>query len=525
MVSTTRFAVVSLLGVLPSLLPQPALADYFPNMPTLAGHSGLLYKRNPLLVPIATLPPNFDVAKVSDIQSADLDQDGRKDLVVSWFATDAQSWIVNQRYVTILLSQNGELQAAHTVNLFVPDFAVPSLSVFRNGAGRTALGDFDGDGDIDIAAGVFFGDELWVLENLHPFGFFPHLKLPYLTNSNTNFQTPPALAAVDFDQDGKDELVYIADAIHQIGQQRLHFWKTDSNIAQMVRMDWDVTQGDFFNRFNRAMSVSDFDGDGRVDIIFSGATDFEFEADPVIAFWRSMQSGDFSATSIDLPMLVADLAVVQPNPDCPPGFVLVSNTGSQLQYWRNNCNGSFQLAQTVTGLAGTSSVVGAGLLAADVDGDRETDLIIKQRAGTQNNPNQIQFVRWNPDLQTFTVAPSLVSTNGLWTGPVDENLRPRNMAAVDLFGNTLPELVAGFAASPTGGALVLRLAIWENSCRGDINADGVVNVIDLGSMLQLYGLCDSSPIFDADADLNKDGCISAWDLGAILSDWGCKYDQ
>ena len=60
--------------------------------------------------------------------------------------------------------------------------------------------------------------------------------------------------------------------------------------------------------------------------------------------------------------------------------------------------------------------------------------------------------------------------------------------------------------TPTGG-----------SRAGDVNSDGVVNIIDIGILIDNYGL---TPPTDPRADLNKDGIVNIIDIGIIIDNYG-----
>ena len=54
---------------------------------------------------------------------------------------------------------------------------------------------------------------------------------------------------------------------------------------------------------------------------------------------------------------------------------------------------------------------------------------------------------------------------------------------------------------------------------GDINNDGKVNIIDLGSLLSIWGVTIDEPIYDIVVDINLDGMIDISDLGILLANW------
>jgi hypothetical protein len=139
---------------------------------------------------VADLGAEIDAATVSDVELADLNGDGRKDICVAWYATDFSQMAANRRVLTVFFDQGTGFARGQDIDLYIPDYDVPARSVFRNGTSEIAVGDFDGDGDLDLAVLPFFGDELWFLENLGDGTFVPHLCFPFGFNSTGNFLTP-----------------------------------------------------------------------------------------------------------------------------------------------------------------------------------------------------------------------------------------------------------------------------------------------------------------------------------------------
>jgi hypothetical protein len=170
---------------------------------------------------------------------------------------------------------------------------------------------------------------------------------------------------------------------------------------------------------------------------------------------------------------------------------------------------------------------------ADVNGDGDLDLITKQKLGDATDCNQIEITRCS-EMGTvwFREDPNPVDTSGFSNNAWNEILRPRNLAAADLFGNTLPEIIAGFGPAfcddddddekrPRCGVLCLRFAVWANSCIGDVSCDGKTDEGDLALLLAAYESCDGDADFYEDADLNKDGCIDISDIAICVTDFGC----
>ncbi len=65
---------------------------------------------------------------------------------------------------------------------------------------------------------------------------------------------------------------------------------------------------------------------------------------------------------------------------------------------------------------------------------------------------------------------------------------------------------------------VLGTPVDDDGRPGDLNGDGVVNVLDLLILLGAWGPCDEGR--DCPADLNEDGTVNVLDLLILLENWG-----
>jgi hypothetical protein len=484
---------------------------------------GVLYKPRPIVLPVAQLPAGTDSATVTDVQVADFNRDGRNDIAVAWYATDNESPATNQRTVSIFFGLGGpQFAPPVTINLYIYDPNTPALSIFRKGTSAMAVGDFDGDGDPDLAVLPFFGDELWFIENLGGGQFAPHLAFMLGINTGT-FLTPPEAVAADFDGDGRDELAYIVDPIQYPDDAVIHFWDTPNTIANMSRMDWQGFNDPLPMQWTRALTVADFDGDGYPDLAFTRASMPPQESGPAFTVWHALdQATGYFQVWTEIPsVLCSDIVAVRPNPSCRPGVILTDLNGTLTQYWAASCSGplDFTLATQVTGYAGLSPNRGMSAILADVDGNGVMDLITKQRLGRPIDANQIEVTMCsNGGANWWRVTPTPFDTTGFQTQLNNQILRPRNLAAGDLFGNTLPEIVAGFAASGS----TLSVAIWPASCLGDVDHDGGTTYADLTASEAAFGACRPAPLFNVEADLDKDGCVGRNDVKLLVYDYECN---
>ncbi|MGD8451261.1 MAG: FG-GAP-like repeat-containing protein [Phycisphaerae bacterium] len=481
----------------------------------------LMYRPEPMAWTVATLPAGIDVATVTDVVAVDLDGDHQCDLAVAWYATDLQNRLNNERGLTILFGAGTTLTVGPTFDLFVPHPAVAALDVFRNGTSEVAAGDFDGDGDADLAVLAYFGDEAWFIENLGERDFATYLRYPFGYNSTGNFITPPEAAAADFDHDGRDELVYIVDPVLRYNQRIIHFWEASGAVAGMHRVYWEGEE-QLFTQFTRGLTVADFDGDSVPDLCFTGCTDPGPENDPILTFWCGLDTRERTfAVHHEYPAgLCADVVAVQPDADCRPGVLLTDLDGLAVDYWAGACTGEvdFWATETEDGFAGCPDRGMAGVV-ADVDGDGDPDLVTKQRHATEVEARQIEFALCSDGGQTWTRTGSDIDTTGFRADAPDDILRPQNLAVADLFGNALPEVIAGFAADDAMQSL--RIVVWRNGCAGDVTRDGITTYADLQAARLAEGFCAGQPLFDADADLNKSGCVEVSDMWLVVDDLNC----
>lgn len=92
--------------------------------------------------------------------------------------------------------------------------------------------------------------------------------------------------------------------------------------------------------------------------------------------------------------------------------------------------------------------------------------------------------------------------------------------------NWKPDVVIDDLENPGGDGIVIfvgvaapprRGNINPPACPGDLNGDGVINALDLATLLSNWGLANpASPA----SDINGDGVVNAQDLASLLSAWG-----
>jgi hypothetical protein len=79
-----------------------------------------------------------------------------------------------------------------------------------------------------------------------------------------------------------------------------------------------------------------------------------------------------------------------------------------------------------------------------------------------------------------------------------------------------------FETDPSFAEALRRLVVYEvYRCGVDLNADGKIDLQDLGILNASFGLQPGDPYYNPIADINDDGEIDISDLGALLAEFGC----
>jgi hypothetical protein len=401
---------------------------------------------------------------------------------------------------------------------FLPTQSVPAGPQ----PGGAAVGDLDGDGDLDLATGIQFPDRVQIMTNDGAGSFSQATVINYPNGSQ-----PEDVLAGDLDGDGDVDLAIILRGLSQV--------RVALNQGGLVFTD-GASGSIGFN--GRGMDMKDMDGDGDLDIAVanrgsntatvltnSGSATFTSQTLPSAGEPRAASFGDFDGDGdLDLAVTNNDAfnvrlfqntagvfsawQVLSTSPNQAEGVTAADldndgdidlatgaeddNVGTNnAVIFINNGGGSFGSAIPIP----TSGVGTSGVVAVDLDCDGLLDLALSNQ-----DSNNISLLR-NLGGASFGAA-SL--------RPCGTNPEALNMG--DLDGDTLPDLVTGNRDS--GDMSVLLNRTCDPVLPGDVDGNGVVDVEDLVTVILSWGDCMGCP-----ADLDGDGMVGVTDMVIVILNW------
>ncbi len=388
--------------------------------------------------------------------------------------------------------------------------------------GGVATGDFDGDGDIDIATGSRFPDRVVIMLNDGAGGFTPGPVIPY-----PNHSEPEEVVAGDFDGDGDVDFAVILRALSQV--------RVALNQGGGLFIDGSSTSIGFNGR---GMDVDDHDGDGDLDLAVAnrgantanvltndGAGNFAVVTLPSAGEPRGAAFGDLDGDG-DL-----DLAIT-------------NNDGFNVRLFRND-KGTF----TVWHVLSTAPNQAEGVFVADLDNDGDMDIATGAEddnvgvnravlfmntgggafgpaigyltgafgtsgvvAADLNCDGWLDLALANQDTNNISVLQNL--GDGTFGPPQLQSVgtNPETLGMADFDGDGLQDLAT--ANRDSSNVSILINMTCEMSAPGDVDGDGAVGFSDLVSLLSSWGACAGCP-----ADLDGNGIVDFTDLLVVLANW------
>lgn len=277
----------------------------------------------------------------TSVVAADIDGDGKLDLVVTEGDSGNVSWYRNDGQVN-------------------PTFTKDTLATGETGASDLFAIDIDHDGDIDILVASADDDEITLYENDGNVNdpIDPQFTARVLSTSENNIS---AVTAADIDGDGDYDIFSSSrndNTVTLIKNESIH---RNAAFADSVTIS-NVTDGAY------SVATGDIDGDGRVDIAVSSVFD------GTIRWFRNNGEAvnpTFTTNTVGASNGPREIYLADIDGDGDLDIAAAVAVANTVGWWRNNGGGN---TWTFVAVNGASTAV-QSVFAADVDGDGDIDLL------------------------------------------------------------------------------------------------------------------------------------------------------
>jgi hypothetical protein len=419
---------------------------------------------------------SLDVIGIEHIEVADLDQDGRLDVLSASAIDNKVSWFAN-------LDGQG-------------NFARPQQILSdAGGAASTGLVDLDGDGDLDLVTASYWDNKIAWYENLDGLGGFSRQRV--ISNLAQRAQS---VRWADLDGDGDADVLSASSA--------------DGKVAWYPNLG----QGNFgaqqivTNRLQSPVYVhaADLDGDGDLDLVSASADD------SIVAWFENTDGlGNFGAIQILSRNTIAVEWVSSADLDGDGDLDILSAAyGDGQLSWFENEDGqaSFGSRRLIANLAGPEG--GGPTTIEAVDWDQDGDLDVVSTLYRQSTPTSLVWIELRPD-GTFA-PPAVIATN---------LIQPEALTITDVDGNGTTDIVVGsdrfvvwFERLPDASHLDHLVSSQVSQvfdiAAGDVNGDGQMDLVS-ASFFDSQILLFSN--HSTQGDLDGDGHIDAADIDLLCT--------
>ena len=381
-----------------------------------------------------------------------------------------------------------------------------SIAIGTQPAG-VAFGDFDGDGDLDVATTVEGPDRIQIALN-DGFGTFTAGPTSLLGNSSS----PQDLIAGDFDGDGLMDLaVAVRDPQGGVVIMR-------NNGGAIFAANQTVGVGDR----PRGLDAADFDGDGDLDLAVAAR-------DGGTAHVLINSGGSFTGVTLTAGGEPRKTAFGDFDGDGDLDLAVTNHDDRTIGIYTNS-GGSFSATATIP----TGGIFRPdGIDAADLDGDGDADLVV----GLGDNAVANVVGVLVSQAGVFSV-PATYATGGLNSGQVaiaDFDCDGLLDAIVSNTSSANVSVLPGVAGNAFGAAMIMAAGAGASELAiGDIDGDGSLDAVvanaDAASLTIFgnAGECDGGgggggggggPT-PCPQDIDGSGTVGFEDLLSLLSAWG-----
>ncbi len=294
--------------------------------------------------------------------------------------------------IVVGVMDGGGLVATSRFDVLVQNFTEVSVGLPGNASVPTAWGDYDNDGDLDVA--TINGAFTTVYRNTGGFFTNQNFTLP----AAVQYITPTDLTWLDLDGDGDLDLAESGWILS--GYQTVTFrFRNNFPANSFTSIGTNLPGTGVTNVADGAMAWADYDNDGDLDVLLSGDTNTYHTPDAFAALYRN-DRGVFTNSGVVLPQLVKSAAVWGDyDNDGDLDLLIAGQTGSVAansvtKLFRNDGNGVFtEVPVPFPGITDCALAFG------DFDNDGDLDFVM---AGQGTNAAPLTRIYRNLGNGVFT---------------------------------------------------------------------------------------------------------------------------
>jgi hypothetical protein len=434
---------------------------------------------------ISIIGPSFQRHGASAINFIDLDGDGDFDL----------SWGDYYQQSLYIVWNIGSAQSPFMDNVNITSQYPINDPIFSAGQNMPTFIDIDLDGDPDLFLSVLSG--AYGSQMVNNFIFYENLGSaisPFFEYRTHNFlqgidlltYTSPTFYDIDNDNDFDMFVGTKSDPSQPSWSGKVHFFLNDGTSSQpYFRLQSDnLFEG--IMGYDLAPAFGDIDGDGQVDAIIGDSNGYlhHFKGNGDLQFNYLGLVNDVDLSGNSDPVLID------------------SNGDGILELLVGELNGNVNAYEYIGGqfiFNGLTNLSNLGLLYTtldhfDIDNDGDSEIVMgsSQNGISIFDSQQGDWMLMNVDIPFTTLrsSPTIADINSDGT--------------LDLF-----------VGNPSGGLLYLKEIININCNLGDINEDGIIDILDIVQIVNI--ILDIDIIPHCSADVNEDGTIDILDIVLIVN--------
>ena len=404
-----------------------------------------------------TIGSSSSTAAPASIAMADLNGDGRLDLVTANVGTDQLSVFFQSASGVFPTTPSATLNGVAVVAPLTDPYSVRAIDV-------------DGDGDLDIVSANHGSNNLIIWTQGSPGSFSP------VTPAIGGLNSPSDLAGADLNGDGRMDLV-----VANTGANRVSIYFRSA--AGVYPNSPSTSVGNGSTGAPISVAVGDMDGDGDIDIVSANQSTnnvtIYYQSSPgVFPNGQIVALGGPGITDGACSVAVGDI-----DGDGKLDIACADRTGNNLTVFLQSSNGGFASTPTFTLAASGAPIQPTHVELADVNDDGALDLV------SSNGGNDLSIFVYQPDAAQFASEPivigqggSLSSPSWVTTGDFDGDGRI-DLAATNAGANNVAvfQQLGGSSYASPAADLVLGNALSTTNPNAiaiaDIDGDGDLDIV------------------------------------------------